>query len=306
MTKAKKCNIYMICLLSFGVFYQFCFLFFPMNWFFSDFGELFYPGITVLLFFIFTGENPKRVFRLKKLNIKNILLILALAALFRPVAGAIGAITNLVFPNQIIQNTLGVFSSYPVWYSFVIVSILPAILEEMSFRGVVLYSFKDFNLRTAAIMSGVYFGFFHLNFNQFFYACILGFLMVYIVHYTRSIFASVLFHFTFNSLSLPAIYLLNSQENSLQDQTVSFQTILPLAINIVIYFLFFWLVFRQFKKYNQKSISGEKILVSAPESNTEIDQCNTKQKIITPAFFIILSIFIAFAIFVQIFYNIKR
>ncbi len=298
MAKIKNCNIFMICILVCQIGFSFCLTWFkiPVNAVLIFLNELINPGILIILFFVFTKESPKRVFQFKPVSIHNILFIITLAVLFSPVASNISAITYFLFPNQSFHAALDDFSGYPVWFSFTVVAIIPSIVEELGFRGIVLYSFRNSGLQTAAIITGLYFGFFHLNFNQFFYAAVLGYIMVYAAWYTGSIIAPMLFHFTNNSFNLIFIYINNAQSGAPRQPSVYVSDLPALAVNMAVYILIFWLVFRQFAKYNQKRNAG----AIAANARGSAAIAVKKQKAVTPAFFIILGVFIAFSALIQI------
>ena len=57
-------------------------------------------------------------------------------------------------------------------------------------------------------MSGLVFGLFHLNINQFCYAFVIGVVFAFLVEATGSIWSSVLAHFAINTYSITIIQLL--------------------------------------------------------------------------------------------------
>ena len=57
-------------------------------------------------------------------------------------------------------------------------------------------------------MSGLVFGLFHLNINQFCYAFVIGVVFAFLVEATGSIWSSVLAHFAINTYSIKIIQLL--------------------------------------------------------------------------------------------------
>ena len=79
---------------------------------------------------------------------------------------------------------------------------MPAFLEEITMRGVVLQNYKGLSIKKAAIANGILFGILHLSPQQFLYATMLGIVFVYFTHYTESLWAPILGHFTINATQI--------------------------------------------------------------------------------------------------------
>ena len=74
------------------------------------------------------------------------------------------------------------------------------------YRGAFLHGYRNAPVKVAAVMSGIFFGFMHMNAQQFLYAVFLGIVMALIVRYSRSILLAILFHFGFNGLQWTISY----------------------------------------------------------------------------------------------------
>lgn len=83
---------------------------------------------------------------------------------------------------------------------FQLVVIAP-IFEEFWFRGIVLEALRPYGNGFAILVSGLLFGMTHANFNQFFYATVLGICLGYIAVSTKSIVTTTIMHAMFNSIS---------------------------------------------------------------------------------------------------------
>lgn len=84
---------------------------------------------------------------------------------------------------------------------FLLLSLIPAICEEMLNRGVVLAGYRRVGFIRSVIVVGILFGLFHLYPSRFGYTALLGMVLVYLVLLSRSIFASMIAHFCFNLTS---------------------------------------------------------------------------------------------------------
>ena len=91
-------------------------------------------------------------------------------------------------------------SPYENTVSYIIVSVLttallPALLEEFAFRGVILGSLRRFGDGFAVIISAMLFGITHFYITQIPMAFILGLVMGFIVVKTNSLLPGILIHF---------------------------------------------------------------------------------------------------------------
>lgn len=81
---------------------------------------------------------------------------------------------------------------------FITMSIAPAFIEEIIFRGIVMQSLRRFGDIFALVSSALIFGIFHLNLIQMPYAFIMGLCIGYFVMRTGSLWVGVLIHFINN------------------------------------------------------------------------------------------------------------
>lgn len=79
--------------------------------------------------------------------------------------------------------------------------VIAPLFEEFWFRGVVMESLRPYGNGFAIIVSGLLFGLTHANFNQFFYAAVLGICLGYIAVSTKSIVTTTIMHAMFNGIS---------------------------------------------------------------------------------------------------------
>lgn len=87
--------------------------------------------------------------------------------------------------------------------NIVVFAAIPAIAEEMFFRGFLLGTLKRImGLHTAVWVSAVIFSLFHFQFMGFFSRVILGALMGYFFVYSGSLWASISAHFMHNLLNI--------------------------------------------------------------------------------------------------------
>ena len=128
----------------------------------------------------------------------NIIMLVALSFLLQPLMMTIGGISGLFFHNYIADVLYG-FMQYPLWLTLLAIAVTPAICEELVFRGYIQSQHRGHSIRKIALINGLFFAIIHLNLQQFAYTFVLGVIIAYMVHYTRSIWAGILPHFIINA-----------------------------------------------------------------------------------------------------------
>lgn len=103
---------------------------------------------------------------------------------------------------------------------------LPALIEEMIFRGYILGALRAHGDGLAVVLSATLFGLFHGNVLQIPFAFILGLAMGYLVVLTDSIWPAVLLHFVNNLMSV----LLSFFGKCYPDQRIVISNVTLLAV----------------------------------------------------------------------------
>jgi sodium transport system permease protein len=99
----------------------------------------------------------------------------------------------------------------PLWWQLFLIALLPAVCEELAFRGFILSGLlRRMTPTTAIIVSGFLFGFFHVNPQQLLTATVLGWVLGLIATRSGSLLPGVLFHFVNNA---SAVLMSNFQDH---------------------------------------------------------------------------------------------
>ena len=78
---------------------------------------------------------------------------------------------------------------------------MPAICEELAFRGFMLSGLRHLGHKWQAILiSSIFFGVTHQVFHQSILACVVGLVLGYLAVQTGSLLPCIVFHFTHNSM----------------------------------------------------------------------------------------------------------
>lgn len=91
--------------------------------------------------------------------------------------------------------------------NMVVMAVLPAVLEELVFRGCVLHALRPFGDGFAVVVSAVLFGLMHGNIRQIPFALIVGLALGYLYVVTNSLWLPILVHFMNNALSVCLEYI---------------------------------------------------------------------------------------------------
>ena len=95
-------------------------------------------------------------------------------------------------------------------FNLVIIALIPAVGEELTFRGVLQQSLtRKMNPHVAIILSAAIFSFIHFQFYGFLPRMLLGILMGYMFYITNSLWTSMLMHFVNNGATVVLYYLNN-------------------------------------------------------------------------------------------------
>lgn len=89
------------------------------------------------------------------------------------------------------------------------IGIVPAVVEEFLFRGLILRGYERFGSRIAIVMTGILFGMLHLQLMSIPSIILVGIIISYVVYRTNSIIAGMIYHFLHNSIAVGLLYIQN-------------------------------------------------------------------------------------------------
>jgi len=153
-------------------------------------------------------RDPVRTLLLRRPPLAAPLVAMLLAVALHPAVILLQVIVRRVYPiNEELVDALNQMISEPgnVWLLLLCFALLPAVCEELAFRGFILSGLRRAGSKwTAIVLSSIFFAAAHSIFQQSLVACLLGLLIGYIAVQTGSLWPGVLFHVTHNSLALLA------------------------------------------------------------------------------------------------------
>lgn len=279
--------------------------------------------LPTVIYFVITKESVKDVLKLNKISFKVVLNIVLISILVYPVIVFLNLISQLIFPNVLIDTIQEVTSTMGFIPFILMIAVMPCITEEITLRGIILSNYDAIDTKKAAIITGFFFGAYHLNGNQFFYAFAIGFIMAYLVRITNSIFSSVLLHFMINGSNGVISYFTFKNMSEIEQVASSTALIDQLGIAGMIAGIVVWgaiaLVFAKFIKkvlikldiicgrniFNVIDTEENEYLLnreSKLRDSKKVSESNLKENkyIFNWAFFLILIIFILWGVILYI------
>ncbi len=177
-------------------------------------------AVPAIIYFICSNRDKKKGFeflRFKKIRFSNILLCILIYICLTPVLNFFNSLSMLYSTNVISSVMFSVTDEVPFVVGILIIAILPAFLEEFTYRGIFYNTYRPTAGFGAALLSGLLFGLVHGNLNQFTYAFVLGVIFALIVEATDSIWSTMIVHALVNAVSVVTIYGLPAALNWMQN-----------------------------------------------------------------------------------------
>lgn len=135
-----------------------------------------------------------------------------------------------------------VSTNYQVVLAVFTTAVVPAFVEELLFRGMVLTNLLPYGRTTAIIGSAILFGVMHQNAGQLLYATVAGLVLGYVYVKTRSIWCCILLHFVNNFYSVLQSVWWERLSPSTSDLVIGILELLIFALGIL---SFVWLLLRE-------------------------------------------------------------
>jgi len=165
------------------------------------------PAVFMTLLFTRCWAKTLLMDRTPKLAACAAAILLAIA--IHPLAQRLVTGIHELYPIQdgVVEQTQAIEemlrTSPYVWLPFVLMALLPAVCEELAFRGFILSGLRHLGHKWWAIgLSAVFFGMAHTVVQQSLSAAALGLVIGYLAVQTTSLLPAILFHACYNSLML--------------------------------------------------------------------------------------------------------
>jgi sodium transport system permease protein len=171
-------------------------------------GQLFI-AIPPVLMAVFLTSDPARTLRLAWPRPRYWLMAVSLAFTLNPLVNELEPIVRRLFPiSETVKAALEqlLSPSTSLRTALVVFALVPAVFEELAFRGYVLSGLeRQHRTRSAILLSALMFGFLHVLmslFQQLFNATFLGIVLGLLAVRSRSLLPGILFHFLNNAMGV--------------------------------------------------------------------------------------------------------
>ncbi len=163
--------------------------------------------IPAILLTILLTRSPLQTLRLRLPSPKYVVAAIGLALVLHPLSLELLGSLSWFFPElppammEAIKEMKD--TKTPLWVSLCVFAVAPGICEELAFRGFILSGLgRSGRTGFAIVGSAVAFGIMHMIPQQVFNASVLGIVLGLLAVRSRSLFACILFHIAYNSLSV--------------------------------------------------------------------------------------------------------
>ena len=191
--------------------------------------------LSLLLIKFLGGEKPNKLLKNLKFNPVFIpvsaIISLSLLVGFGFINIYISIALNLG-GTSIVFNGVGSYILY-----IVTTAIVPAVFEEIFFRGYILENLREAGDIFAIIFSGLFFALFHLSLSQFVFQFICGIVFAIIKIKSKSIIPSIIAHFSNNFIILTLLYFKVNEEFLLNPIYIAIGIIVCVSIVLLMCFV---------------------------------------------------------------------
>lgn len=217
-----------------------------------------------LVFFIYNRKiNYVKACKFNKLSGENIFLCIIIAIIVLIGLTPISNISVQLMEQAGLEFStalpIGLNSIGDLFLAIVLVAFVPAVLEELIFRGMILQGLRKFGSWPAILISAGLFALMHASAIQLVYTFLFGIVLALVVIKTGSILSSMICHFTANGLSLVLSYI------NVGGEELGVATVSDFFIAIIIAVLTFSIVFSLVKKMKNNDKHHSKYLIIMKE-----------------------------------------
>jgi len=240
---------------------------------FSSIGSFVVPPLTLAYLF---SQNTKEYLKLdKRITVTDVLLVLTAMFASVPLINYLVELNgNMSLPSffggleewmkekesaaaEITERFLDVNSVSGLLLNIIIIALIPALGEELLFRGILQRIFTEWTKSALAgiLLSSVLFSALHLPFYGFLPRMMLGVLLGYMLVWSGSLWLPIAAHFINNAAAVLLIFLYNNGSISIDPDKVGAggESYSELIVGTLFFTAALWLLY---KRYNLKKSDG--------------------------------------------------
>lgn len=162
--------------------------------------------MTFLFALFLAGKHKSELeIPIEKPKAKLILFTAGLTVCGIPVAMLLNAFVGLFITSG--ADTVEDVAKYPLWLALTAFAIVPAIVEEYVFRGVVLGEYLKIETGAAVLISSIFFALLHFSLGSVLYGFFFGCIFALVRIATGNLTYTVIMHLIFNSINVLLSYV---------------------------------------------------------------------------------------------------
>ncbi|GAB5406957.1 MAG: ABC transporter permease subunit [Aureliella sp.] len=161
-----------------------------------------------LLMAIFLTRSLRRALRIHRVQPAHLLSAIALGFAMHPSYMALGKAISSVYTisdemQLALSQSQAVMLAQPLWALILLLACVPAVCEELTFRGFIFGGLlRHGGALRAVVVSALFFGFAHTVLQQSLAACVMGLILGLIAWRTGGVICTMFVHLINNTLSL--------------------------------------------------------------------------------------------------------
>ena len=182
------------------------------------------PGLISLI--VFREDKPlgrafSETYRVHRIRVSTLLLSVLMMLFLMPLLTLINLISQQFTSYVAAEDIMDRIVDYPFPVVLLCIGIIPAIGEELTYRGLMFGHYRKRSALMGALLTGLIFGLMHGNLNQMTYAFAMGFVFAMVDEATGSTVSSMAMHALVNCGSVVIIYIVKWSSNEVLDQAVN-------------------------------------------------------------------------------------
>jgi membrane protease YdiL (CAAX protease family) len=233
----------------------------------SEIGTFILPALFLAYTFSTSAKNYLRLD--KKARWDSVLIIFVLLIIAVPLINYLGALnSHMELPSwmegveqqmrasedqaaKLTEKFLVIESSWQFIYAMIMIAVLPALGEELLFRGILQRIFSEWSgsRHTGIWATAILFSALHMQFYGFVPRLLLGVFLGYLFLWSGSLWLPIIAHFINNGAAVIASYMYRHQSLSLNPDTIGTENDYPvLIVSTILTAGLIWLIYKREKK----------------------------------------------------------
>ena len=157
------------------------------------------------MFSLFLWRKHKGEIKLKKVEPVKLAQLSAITVCGIPIALFLNYFAGIL--SSAGADSAEDVNTYPLILSLVVFAVVPAVVEEFVFRGVILGAYSKVDVKAGIVISSLFFALLHFSFGSVMYGFFFGLLFAVIRLSTGNLVYTIIMHCLFNTINVLMSYM---------------------------------------------------------------------------------------------------